>query len=134
MSIRFEILEEMCVSHRPNRLGKNMNQCIFSQLRIKSILSLHQATNQGEKKSEFKPVIDHLKMELVWHTVRIIHLFGQEAKCNHYLRFRWCTQGDYKCIQLWYLTKVIDKPRRSGFNPRSSHTKDSKNGTWCYLG
>ena len=21
----------------------------------------------------------------------------------------------------------------SGFNPRSSHTKDSKNGTWCFL-
>ena len=24
-------------------------------------------------------------------------------------------------------------PGRLGFNPRSSHTKDSKNGTWCLL-
>ena len=24
-------------------------------------------------------------------------------------------------------------PGRPGFNPRSSHTKDSKNGTWCLL-
>ena len=24
-------------------------------------------------------------------------------------------------------------PRRSGFNPRSSHTKNSKSGTWCCL-
>ena len=28
---------------------------------------------------------------------------------------------------------VRQLPGRPGFNPRSSHTKDSKNGTWCLL-
>ena len=35
---------------------------------------------------------------------------------------------------LLYLTlSVCQWPGRPGFNPRSSHSKDSKNGTWCYL-
>ena len=28
---------------------------------------------------------------------------------------------------------VLQWPGRLGFNPRSSHTKDFKNGTWCLL-
>ena len=28
---------------------------------------------------------------------------------------------------------VCQQSGRPGFNPRSSHTKDSKNGTWCHL-
>ena len=31
---------------------------------------------------------------------------------------------------VWVLANGPGKP---GFNPRSSHTKDSKNGTWCLL-
>ena len=30
-------------------------------------------------------------------------------------------------------SSVHQWPGRPGFNPRSSHTKDSKNGTWCHL-
>ena len=31
----------------------------------------------------------------------------------------------------WHVWR--SRPGRPGFNPRSSHTKDSKNGTWCLL-
>ena len=35
------------------------------------------------------------------------------------------THGKGMSVRQW--------PWRPGFNPRSSHTKDSKNGTWCLL-
>ena len=34
-------------------------------------------------------------------------------------------------IYIWRL--VCQWSRRPGFNPRLSHTKDSKNGTWCHF-
>ena len=32
-----------------------------------------------------------------------------------------------------YLGIIRQWPRRPRFNPRSSHAKDSKNGSWCHL-
>ena len=41
-----------------------------------------------------------------------------------------------KNVKLWTIKIKINYGAvrgRPGFNPRSSHTKDSKNGTWCLL-
>ena len=42
----------------------------------------------------------------------------------------------YLIMNYWTLTKWIglrQRAERPGFNPRSNHTKDPKNGTWCLL-
>ena len=47
----------------------------------------------------------------VWSLAMVLLLLlAREGKC---------------CVHQW--------PGRPGFDPRSSHTKDSKNGTWCLL-
>ena len=41
--------------------------------------------------------------------------------------------SDYNCGLIGLVGSVRQWLKRSGFNPRSSHTKDFKNGTWYLL-
>ena len=70
-----------------------------------------------------------------WKKNQIIKIAAQNYTrlINHVKTTIDKTWGDSKCTLCGNRESVCKWPGRPGFNPRSSHSKDSKNGSSCLL-
>ena len=94
----------------------------------------------GKENSEFKPAVLHLKIKPVSH-LAFGEGLGKYIHAHTHTHTHTCTYmymcacvnmyTHYLCVTgHWHNGYSIRQwPGRPGFNPRSSHTKDSKNGT-----
>ena len=108
----------LCFSYFPNPKGAWHVYGIHMSLWCEMVKQTKKIKNLNKLK-DYITIIWSLYIASTWSSYVVSHKLSIH---NPYI------------LSILYKMQIIGLSGRSGFNPRSSHTKDSKNGTWCRLG